>query len=250
MSITNSATTGYEAELWEMADALRGTMDAAEYKHIVLGLIFLKYVSDAFEETHARLEAERDEGADPEHRDEYLARNVLWVPREARWANLAAQARLPTIGQTVDDAMDAIEEENPALDGVLPKNYALPALDKQRLGHMVDRTHREFSDDDIARIADTHHAWRSVDASNAYGDVPGFCKSADLDEVRRHNHVLTPGRYVGAESAPDDGEPFDLKMTRLASEWREQQAEAALLDAAIEENLEMPGFGAASTDST
>ena len=138
MSTTNSATTGYEAELWAMADALRGNMDAAEYKHVVLGLIFLKYVSDAFEEAHTQLEAEREDGADPEHRDEYAARNVLWVPREARWGHLAAQARLPTIGQTVDDAMYAIEEENPALDDVLPKNYALPALNKQRLGRLID----------------------------------------------------------------------------------------------------------------
>ena len=520
MSITNSATTGYEAELWEMADALRGNMDASEYKHVVLGLIFLKYVSDAFEETRAQLEAERDDGADPEHRDEYVSRNVLWVPREARWGNLAAQARLPTIGQTVDDAMYAIEEENPALDGVLPKNYALPALDKQRLGRlidvisnitvgnadarsrdvlgrvyeyflslfagaegkrggefytprcvvrllvemlepfegrvydpccgssgmfvqslefirahtsgngngggaaapisiwgqesnyttwrlarmnlairgiegqiahgdsfhndrhpdlradyilanppfnvsdwggehladdrrwqygvpppgnanfawvqhivhhlaptgtagfvlangsmssgrsgegeirerlveaglvdcmvalpgqlfystqipaclwflardrrdgrfrdrrgevlfldarrlgrMVDRTHRELTDEDIARIADTYHAWRGEEGTGEYNDVPGFCKSAALEEVRRHGHILTPGRYVGAEPTPDDGEPFAEKMARLSAQWREQQAEAARLDAAIEENFRMLGFGTAT----
>ncbi len=125
MSITNSAITGYEAELWEMADALRGNMDAAEYKHVVLGLIFLKYVSDAFEETRTQLEAERDDGADPEHPDEYRARNILWVPREARWGRLQAQARQPTIGQAVDDAMDAVEEANPALEDVLPKNHAM-----------------------------------------------------------------------------------------------------------------------------
>ena len=526
MSTANSATTGYEAELWEMADALRGNMDAAEYKHVVLGLIFLKYVSDAFEETRALLEAERDDGADPEHRDEYVARNVLWVPREARWAHLAAQARLPAVGRAVDDAMHAIEEENPALDGVLPKNYALPALDKQRLGRlidvisnitvgdaearsrdvlgrvyeyflsrfagaegkrggefytprcvvrllvemlepyegrvydpccgssgmfvqslefiaahasgngngggvaapisiwgqesnyttwrlarmnlairgiegqiahgdsfhndrhpdlradfilanppfnvsdwggdrladdrrwqygvpprrnanfawvqhmvhhlsprgtagivlangsmssaqsgegeirknlteadlvdcmvalpgqlfystqipaclwflardrsesggfrdrrgevlfidarrlgeMVDRTHRELTDADIARIADTYHSWRAGngddgDSESGYVDVPGFCKSADIEEVRRHNHVLTPGRYVGAEPTEDDGEPFHDKMTRLSTQWREQQAEAARLDAAIEENLRTLGFGSSS----
>ena len=516
MSITNSATTGYEAELWEMADALRGNMDAAEYKHVVLGLIFLKYVSDAFEETHALLEAERDDGADPEHPDEYRARNILWVPREARWSRLQAQARQPTIGQTVDDAMDAVEEANPALEDVLPKNYAMPALDKQRLGRlidvisnitvgdaaarsrdvlgrvyeyflsrfagaegkrggefytprcvvrllvemlepyegrvydpccgssgmfvqslefigahtsgngnggaaaaisiygqesnyttwrlarmnlairgiegqiahgdtfrndrhpdlradyilanppfnvsdwggaqladdrrwrfgvppkgnanfawvqhivhhlapagvagfvlangsmssarsgegeireglveadlvdcmvalpgqlfystqipaclwfvardrsdsgfrdrrgellfidarrlgsMVDRTHRELTDEDIARIAGTYHAWRGEEGAGTYNDVPGFCKSAGIDEVRRHGHVLTPGRYVGAEPAQDDGEPFAEKMARLSAQWREQQAEAARLDAAIEENLRSLGFG-------
>ncbi|MCY4630452.1 MAG: class I SAM-dependent DNA methyltransferase [bacterium] len=517
MSITNSATTGYEVELWEMADALRGNMDAAEYKHVVLGLIFLKYVSDAFEETHAQLEAERDDGADPEHPDEYRARNILWVPREARWSRLQAQARQPTIGQTVDDAMDAVEEANPALEDVLPKNYAMPALDKQRLGRlidvisnitvgdaaarsrdvlgrvyeyflsrfagaegkrggefytprcvvrllvemlepyegrvydpccgssgmfvqslefigahtsgngnggaaaapisiygqesnyttwrlarmnlairgiegqiahgdtfrndrhpdlradyilanppfnvsdwggaqladdrrwrfgvppkgnanfawvqhivhhlaptgtagfvlangsmssarsgegeireglveadlvdcmvalpgqlfystqipaclwfvardrsdsgfrdrrgellfidarrlgsMVDRTHRELTDEDIARIAGTYHAWRGEEGAGTYNDVPGFCKSAGIDEVRRHGHVLTPGRYVGAEPAEDDGEPFAEKMARLSAQWREQQAEAARLDAAIEENLRSLGFG-------
>ena len=522
MTTTNSATTGYEAELWEMADALRGNMDAAEYKHVVLGLIFLKYVSDAFEETRGQLEAEIDEGADPEHPDEYRAKNILWVPREARWARLKAEARQPTIGEAVDDAMDAVEEANPALAGVLPKNYALPALDKQRLGRlidvisnitvgdtearsrdalgrvyeyflsrfagtegkrggefytprcvvrllvemlepyegrvydpccgssgmfvqsmefirahsggngnggratapisiwgqesnyttwrlarmnlairgiegqiahgdsfhndqhpdlradyilanppfnvsdwgggrladdqrwkygapppsnanfawvqhivhhlaptgtagfvlangsmsstrmsegeirarlaeadlvdcmvalpgqlfystqipaclwfiardrhngrfrdrrgellfidtrklgrMVDRTHREFTDEDIARIAGTYHAWRGEDGTAKYGDIPGFCRSTDLDEVRRHGHVLTPGRYVGVEPSADDGEPFAETMARLSSQWREQQAEAARLDTAIAETLGMLGFGSDDPD--
>jgi len=128
---TNSATVGYEAELWRMADKLRGNMDAAEYKHVVLGLIFLKYISDAFEEHHARFVAEQDQGADPEDPDEYRAENIFWVPPEARWAHLKAQARQPTIGRLVDDAMAAIERDNPALKGVLPKDYARPALDKQ-----------------------------------------------------------------------------------------------------------------------
>ena len=88
MTNNNSVTTGYEAELWAMADELRGSMDAAEYKHVVLGLIFLKYVSDAFEETRAQLEAERDQGADPDYPDEYRAKNIFWVPAEARWAQL------------------------------------------------------------------------------------------------------------------------------------------------------------------
>jgi type I restriction enzyme M protein len=95
----SSATLGYEAELWRMADALRGNMDAAEYKHVVLGLIFLKYISDAFEEMRARLEAEKAHGADPEDPDEYRAANVFWVPPEARWPHLKAQARQSTIGQ-------------------------------------------------------------------------------------------------------------------------------------------------------
>ncbi len=117
----NGANVGYEAQLWQMADALRGSMDAAEYKHVVLGLIFLKYISDAFEETHARLEAERDQDADPEDPDEYRAQNILWVPPEARWAHLKSQARQPTIGQLVDDAMSAIERDNPSLKACCPR---------------------------------------------------------------------------------------------------------------------------------
>ena len=134
----SGATVGYEAQLWEMADALRGSMDAAEYKHVVLGLIFLKYISDAFEEKHARLIAEQDKGADPEDPDEYRAVNVFWVPQAARWSVLKANAKQPTIGQTVDDAMEAVEKDNPLLKGVLAKDYARPALDKTRLGQLID----------------------------------------------------------------------------------------------------------------
>ncbi len=500
------APTGYEAELWAMADTLRGSMDAAEYKHVVLGLIFLKYISDAFNERHAAVLTEWGEEA-AEDRDEYIAENIFWVPQEARWAHLKTQARQPTVGQTVDRAMIAIERDNPALKDVLPKDYARPALDKQRLGQlidmignfrvgdaearsrdvlgrvyeyflsqfasaegkrggefytprcivkllvemlepyrgrvydpccgssgmfvqsiefirahasgngnggkawgdisiygqesnyttwrlakmnlairgiggqiahgdsfhndrhpdlkadfilanppfnvsdwggerlagdkrwrygvppkgnanfawvqhmvhhlapkgvagfvlangsmsssqsgegkirkhlieaelvacmvalpgqlfystqipaclwflargrrrgevlfidarklgrMVDRTHRELTDEDIARIADTYHAWRTED--DGYADVPGFCKSASLDEVRKHRHVLTPGRYVGVEPQEDDGEPFEGKMTRLVAELREHQAEGTRLDAAISENLKALGF--------
>ena len=129
---------GHEAEYWRMADALRGSMDAAEYKHVVLGLIFLKYISDAFEEVYAKLETERDEGADPEDPDEYRAQNIFWVPPEARWPKLQSQARQSDIGRGVDDAMTAIERDNPALKDVLPKDYARPALDKTRLGQVID----------------------------------------------------------------------------------------------------------------
>ena len=127
----NGATVGYEAQLWQMADALRGSMDAAEYKHVVLGLIFLKYISDAFEEQHARLQAERAQGADPEDPDEYRAHNIFWVPA----------------GKTGGKKREAAAE---------------------------------------------------------YQDIPGFCKSATLEEIRKHGHVLTPGRYVGAEAQEDD----------------------------------------------
>src|SRR6266853_616026 len=119
----DGATVGYEAKLWQMADALRGSMDAAEYKHVVLGLVFLKYISDAFEQQHAKLEAERDQGADPEDPDEYKAVRIFWVSPKARWSHIQAQAPQPTIGEIVDAAMAAIERENPSLKGVLPKDY-------------------------------------------------------------------------------------------------------------------------------
>jgi very-short-patch-repair endonuclease len=131
------ANLGFEAQLWA-ANALRGSMDAAEYKHVVLGLIFLKYISDAFEAHHAKLEGERDQGADLEDPDEYLAENIFWVPPEARWSELQKSARQPTIGELVDRAMTSVESDNPSLKGVLPKDYARPALDKQRLGQLID----------------------------------------------------------------------------------------------------------------
>ncbi len=495
------ATIGYEAELWAMAEEFRVSMEPAEYKHVVLGLIFLKYISDAFEERRAALAAEHGDVV-AEDRDEYLADNVLWVPSAARWAKLKAAARQPGIGETVDRAMDAIERQNPKLKDVLPKGYARPALSKKdlggpidivsnirvgdgdarsrdvlgriyeyflsrfasaegkkggefytprcivrllvkmlepysgrvydpcrgsagmfvqsveflrahsrgdgaaistygqeskhttwrlanmnlairgiegqiahgdsfgndrhpdlkadcilanppfnlkkwggdqltedqrwqwgvppkgnanfawvqhmvhhlapggtagfvlangsmssaqsgegeirktlieaglvecmvalpgqlfystqipaclwfvardrprsgevlfidarKLGRMVDRTHRELTDDEIARIAATYRAWRKGDS--AYEDEPGFCRSAPLDEVRKHDHVLTPGRYVGAPPPEDDGEPFDEKMRRLVGELKEQRAEAARLDQAIERNLRALDF--------
>jgi type I restriction enzyme M protein len=134
----NGANVGYEGELWRMADALRGSMDSAEYKHVVLGLLFLKYISDAFEEAHGALEVQKASGADPEDPDEYRAQNIFWVPPEARWVHLKHQARQPTIGVLVDDAMAAVERDNTSLKGVLPKDYARPALDKQRLGQLID----------------------------------------------------------------------------------------------------------------
>jgi type I restriction enzyme M protein len=508
---TASATTNLESKLWASADMLRNNMDAAEYKHIVLGLIFLKYISDAFEAKHAELAAATaTEGADPEDPDEYKAASIFWVPREARWSHLKAQAPQPTIGRTVDDAMDAIERENPTLKGVLPKDFARPGLDKARLaqlinlvsdiglgspadrakdilgrvyeyflaqfasaegkkggqfytpsrvvrvlvemlapykgrvydpccgsggmfvssekfieehrgrvgdisiygqesnyttwrlanmnlairgiganiaqgdsfhadafpdlkadyvlanppfndsdwrgellrndkrwvygtppagnanfawvqhfihhlaptgiagfvlangsmstnqsgegeirksiveadlvdcmvalpgqlfystqipvclwflardkrnsgfrdrrgetlfidarklGSMTDRTHRELTDADIARVAGTYHAWRGDPDAAEYADVPGFCKVAKLDEIRGHGHVLTPGRYVGAEAAEEDAEPFDDKMRRLVATLREQQAEAARLDELINANLRELGYG-------
>lgn len=125
----NGTEEPLEKQLWKAADKLRKNIDAAEYKHVVLGLIFLKYISDTFEELYARLKADKVNGADPEDKDEYKAENVFFVPQEARWSYLRSKAKLPEIGKFVDEAMDAIEKENNSLKGVLPKVYARQNLD-------------------------------------------------------------------------------------------------------------------------
>ncbi len=130
------ATLDFQAQLWAAADKLRGHMDSAEYKHVVLGLIFLKYISDSFEEIHAQLLLEKD--ANPEDRDEYLAQNVFWVPKEARWSFFKSNAKQPEIGKLIDDGMVAIERDNPTLKNILPKDFARPTLDKQKLGELID----------------------------------------------------------------------------------------------------------------
>ncbi len=501
------ANLGFEQKLWLSADKMRSNMDAAEYKHVVLGLIFLKYISDAFKEVYEELK--KDKLSYPEDIDEYKSRNIFWVPPEARWDYLQKNAKQPTIGNLIDDAMDSIERDNPSLKGVLPKNYARPALDKQRLGElidligtiglgdrenrskdvlgrvyeyflgqfadaegkrggqfytprsivqllvsmlepykgrvfdpccgsggmfvqsekfvqahggkigdlsiygqesnqttwrlakmnlairgidarilwnnegsflndahkdlkadfvianppfndsdwkgdllredvrwkfgvpptgnanfawvqhfihhlspsgitgfvlangsmssntsgegeirkkiveadlvdcmvalpsqlfyntmipaclwfvardkknhkfkdrrgkvlfidarklgvMIDRRHRELTEQDIKRISDTYHAWRGE--GGKYEDVLGFCKSAPLDEVRKHEWILTPGRYVGAEAEEEDPEVFAEKMKRLTAELSEQMKEGRKLDEEIKKNLAGIGF--------
>lgn len=132
----NSADIGFEKQLWDAADVLRGNMDAADYKNVVLGLIFLKYLSDRFDERYRELVAEGY--GDEEDRDCYIEENVFFVPEEARWTQIASKAHTPEIGQVIDSAMRAIERENDALKDVLPKNFARPELDKRRLGEVVD----------------------------------------------------------------------------------------------------------------
>ena len=133
---TNGANLGFEQKLWQAADKLRGNMDASDYKHVVLGLIFLKYISDAFQEQDEKLTKEQH--ADPEDRDEYTGENIFWVPKAARWAHLQDNAKQAAIGKLIDGAMLAIEKENPSLRGVLPKDYARESLDKHRLGELID----------------------------------------------------------------------------------------------------------------
>jgi type I restriction enzyme M protein len=132
----NNGTIGFEDKLWKAADKLRNNMDAAEYKHVVLGLIFLKYISDKFSDIYMKLQNE--EHADPEDPEEYKAENAFWVPKEARWEFIQSKAKMPEIGKIIDTAMDLIEAENEPLKGVLPKSYNRPTLDKKRLGELVD----------------------------------------------------------------------------------------------------------------
>ncbi len=143
-----------EKQLWKAADKLRKNIDAAEYKHVVLGLIFLKYISDSFDQLYQRLLAEQGQGADPEDRDEYKAENVFYVPPEARWTFLLSQAKQPIIGKIVDDAMDAIEKENTILKGVLPKVYNRQALDPTSLGELIDLVGNIAMGDAKSRSAD------------------------------------------------------------------------------------------------
>jgi len=507
-SKTNGGNLGFEEKLWKAADKLRSNMDAADYKHVVLGLIFLKYITDAFNELHSKLTREKSQGADPEDPDEYRAENVFWVPKESRWDYLQSQAKQPSIGKTLDDAMISIERANPSLKGVLSKEYAREGLDKQRLGElidligtiglgdseskskdilgrvyeyflgqfadaegkkggqfytpksivqllvemiepykgrvfdpccgsggmfvqsekfvkahegrvgdlsiygqesnqttwrlckmnlairgidaniqwgdsfhndlhkdlkahyilanppfndsdwrgeqlrddvrwkfgvppvgnanfawvqhfihhlaptgiagfvlangslssntsgegeirkniveadlvdcivampsqlfyntlipaclwfvardkanhkyrdrrgqvlfidarkmgvMVDRRHRELTEEDVKRISGVYHAWRGE--GGKYEDVPGFCKSASLDEVRKNGWILTPGRYVGTEVEEEDDEAFDEKMKRLTSELKQLMEQGQKLDEEIKKNLESIGYG-------
>ena len=136
MADKNTANIGFEKEIWDAACVLRGNMDASEYKNVILGLIFLKYISDSFETKYNEL-IEEGEGFE-EDRDEYEAENIFFVPAGARWKDIAAKAHEPEIGTAIDEAMIAIEEENKKLKGILPKNFARPELDKRRLGDVVD----------------------------------------------------------------------------------------------------------------
>ena len=136
MAKTNTAEVGFEKQIWSAADKLRGSMDASEYKHVVLGLIFLKYISDRFEQRYNELVAE-GYGME-EDKDEYTSQGIFWVPQDARWEVIASNAHTPEVGIKIDEAMRLIEKENNRLKGILPKNFARPELDKQKLGDVVD----------------------------------------------------------------------------------------------------------------
>ena len=207
-SNNSSANIGFEAKLWLAADKLRSNMDAAEYKHVVLGLIFLKYISDSFEEHHAKLVAAEGDyaGANPEDPDEYRAENIFWVPPAARWANLQNSAKQPTIGKIVDDAMVAIERDNPRLKGILPKDYARPALDKNRLGELIDLIGT------IELIPREAQSLGSAGASPAQVGAP-----ADLPLAAE-----TPAKPYGSKTSPYKskdilGRVYEYFLSRFAS---------------------------------
>lgn len=169
-----------EAKLWQAADKLRGNISSSDYKYVVLGLIFLKYISDAFAVQYKKAE---DEGYDTEDRDYYLADNVFWVPKEARWDYLVANAKQPTIGVLIDNAMDAVERDNPSLKGVLPKNYAREALDKRRLGELIDLF--------------TNASFRSDNARDLLGQVYEYFMGMFADSEGKHGgEFYTPRSIV------------------------------------------------------
>lgn len=180
-------TESFEKTLFKAADKLRKNMDAAEYKHIVLGLIFLKYISDSFEALYAKLEAGKGkyEGADPEDKDEYQGENVFWVPQVARWPYLHSRAKQPTIGKDVDNAMEALEKENPTLKGVLPKVFARPNLDKASLGGLIDL---------IGNIALGDEASKSKDLLGRVYEY--FLGEFALAEGRKAGSFFTPTSIV------------------------------------------------------
>ncbi|MBF0318741.1 MAG: type I restriction-modification system subunit M N-terminal domain-containing protein [Nitrospirae bacterium] len=168
---SNGANAGFEETLWSAADKMRNNMDPAEYKHVVLGLIFLKYISDSFGELYDKMKSDLEyyDGQE-EDKDAYLAEGVFWVPQEARWDYLKANAKKPKIGKTIDDAMIAIEKDNASLKGVLSKNYDRPDHDKVRLrelyvrkmGSMVSRKNRELTDEDVQKISCVNE-WKDKD---------------------------------------------------------------------------------------
>lgn len=234
----NNKEETIEKQLWKAADKLRKNIDAAEYKHIVLGLIFLKYISDAFEDHHAKLEKGEGEfsGADPEDRDEYKAENIFFVPPSARWSYLQKRAKLPEIGKDVDAAMDAIERDNASLKDVLPKVFARGNLDPASLGGLIDLISNVSMTQGNASTT-LRQAQSASSAANNYKDVRGFCNSASVESVKELDYVLTPGRYVGL---PDDEDDFDFneRFTTLKAEFEEQLKEEERLNKLINENLE------------
>jgi type I restriction enzyme M protein len=199
--IKEAVEEALERKLWKTADKLRKNMDAAEYKHVVLGLIFLKYISDAFEELYQKLVLQTDEGADPEDKNEYIAENVFYVPPSARWKWIQGRASLPTIGKDVDDAMDAIEKDNTSLRGVLPKVFAQEKLDKQSIGGLINQ------------ISTATLGTKEAQSKDVLGKVyEYFLGEFALAEGKKGGQFYTPGSVVKVlveMLEPYEGRVFD-----------------------------------------
>jgi type I restriction enzyme M protein len=270
----STANLGFEAKLWLAADKLRNNMDAAEYKHVVLGLIFLKYISDTFEEQFRKDDDVRWRyGVPPkgnanfawvQHFIHHLAPTgmagfVLANGSMSSNQSGEGEIRKALIEADLVDCMVAMpgqlfySTQIPVCLWFLTKNKAEAKRRKRKgetlfinarnLGTLIDRVHRELTDTDIQKIVTTYHAWRGEKGAGKYEDIAGFCKSATTAEIAGHGHVLTPGRYVGAEEVEDGGEPFEEKMPRLVAELQAQFAESAKLEQAIKANLKGLGYG-------
>lgn len=230
-----TANIGFEKKIWDAACVLRGNMDASEYKSVVLGLIFLKYISDRFDEKYEQLKAEGD--GFEEDIDEYTSEGIFFVPQGARWRDIAAKAHTPEIGVVIDDTTQI-----PVSLWFLSKTKKQPGktlfIDARKMGTMVTRKLRELSEEDIKKIADTYNAF--IDGT--LEDIKGFCAVKTTDDIAAQDYILTPGRYVGIEDKEEDDEPFDEKMTRLTSELSQMFTKSHELEEEIRKKLGAIGY--------
>ena len=188
----DTISIGFEEKIWKAADILRGNLSASQYEGVVLGLIFLKYISDRFEQKFQELQG--DEYADPEDKDEYTAENIFFVPAEARWSKISAAAHLPEIGVVIDDALTAIERENERLKGILPKNFARQELDKRRLGDVNVKIPFYRTDisivEDIAEEVGRLHGFHNITPTSLRGDLLSGKKSEKRQVEDRVKEIL------------------------------------------------------------
>jgi len=232
------ATIGHEAEVRAMADALRGWMDATEYKHVVLGLIFLESTTDVCEEHHAAMQAEWDEEA-AQDGDEYLTENTVWVPAEARWVRLKAEAEQQTIGHTADRAMAAIKKDKHWHYGIPTKGNVSFAWVQYQVHHLAPKGVAGLGLANGSMSLIKPGEWEIQ--KHMFAASSGSSKSASWDGARNHGRVLMPGRYVDPQK--DDCGPIEEKMKWVVAELHEHQARGTRLDAAIKETLRALTFG-------
>ncbi len=227
---------GFEESLWDSANRLRGSVESSEYKHVVLSLIFLKFVSDKFEERRAELIAEGKEKY-INMVEFYTMKNVFYLPETSRWSYIQQHAKQGDIAIKIDSALTADGSKLSALIDAI--NNIDTVRDKEE--DVVGRVYEYFLGK-FAAIAKTYHAWRGEVKDGVYEDQAGYCKSVTLEEMRKHDFVLTPGRYVGAAALEDDGIPFETKMTEMSQTLYGQMEESAKLDDVIKENLKQLGY--------